>query len=794
MLVHMRISLLSLILVVFWAGSVNADSELSAEEPNLTGITLVINELMASNNYIRDPQDESDDWIEIHNYGSSDIDIGGMYLTDDLNAPSKWRIPASTTIQAGGYLLIWADNDTADTGLHANFKLDADGEEIGLFDRDGIRPIDSITFPDQTTDVSYGRYPDANDNWRFFGFPSPAAQNEGGYLGEVADTKLSHDRGFYNTPFSVTISTETEDADIYYTLDGSEPYLSGVRGTIVGTVYTGPIPINTTTCLRAKAVKDGWKSTEVDTQTYIFVNDVITQTQEQATDAGFPASWGWFPADYEMDPDIYNDPDYSGQMADALFSLPTLSIVTDMEYLFHPSVGIYMNPLEEGDDLAWEWPTSAELFCPDGSKEFQINCGLRIQGGHSRHPYKSPKHAFSLRFRNIYGPPTLDYKLFGDDWPVDSFDTLHLRAGFNDAWIHRINSQNLHAQYIYDPWMRKSLTEMGNPDALQGFFVHLYLNGLYWGIYHLHERPDADHYAAYNGGDADNIDAINGDPDYVQQGDPLNTGSVSDGTKEAWHELKDIVASLDWEQICEQLDVDNFIDWTILTYFAGTTDIKYGTNWRAAGGGPQRRPWRFYCWDAEHVMERVRQDWIGNVSDPSRLIRYLEDIEEFHVRFGDRVHKHLFNNGALTTERNLDRWIKLSEEVQLAVIAESARWGDYRRDVHSFSPPYPLYTKNDHWIPQNNYIINEYFPYRKEFALNMFRDRGMYPFTDAPVFHINGSYQHGGQVAHNSLLSMTVNTGTVYYTLDDTDPRQSGGAVSPAALNYTVTGPVTKSG
>jgi len=91
-----------------------------------------------------------------------------MYLTDNLSVPTKWRIPvhntAATTIPAGGYLLIWADNDTTDSGLHANFKLSAGGEEVGLFDSDGETMIDSIIFADQTTDISFGRYPDASDN------------------------------------------------------------------------------------------------------------------------------------------------------------------------------------------------------------------------------------------------------------------------------------------------------------------------------------------------------------------------------------------------------------------------------------------------------------------------------------------------------------------------------------------------------------------------------------------------------------------------------------------------------
>jgi hypothetical protein len=101
--------------------------------------TLVINEFMAKNDgFIRDPQGDYDDWIEIYNYGDNAINIGGLYLTDDLSVPGGWRVPdnnpAATTIGPQGYLLIWADGETDEGTLHASFKLSADGEQIGLFE------------------------------------------------------------------------------------------------------------------------------------------------------------------------------------------------------------------------------------------------------------------------------------------------------------------------------------------------------------------------------------------------------------------------------------------------------------------------------------------------------------------------------------------------------------------------------------------------------------------------------------------------------------------------------------
>ena len=225
-----------------------------ASLPGLSHGRVVINEVMASNvKSFADPQGEFDDWIELYNAGDTSVDLGGMYLTDDPETPTKWQIPpgnrAATTIAPGGRLLIWADGDLADykaveqppgtrasgqpaSGFHAGFRLDAGGDEIHLFDADGVTLIDSLVFGEQTPDVSYGRYPDGGDALRFFGVPTPGQQNNEGYLGEVAPLRFSHERGFYSADvtrvggspaFDLTISTATPDARILYTLDGRAP-------------------------------------------------------------------------------------------------------------------------------------------------------------------------------------------------------------------------------------------------------------------------------------------------------------------------------------------------------------------------------------------------------------------------------------------------------------------------------------------------------------------------------------------------------------------------------------------
>lgn len=141
---------------------------------------LRINEFMADNqSTIEDPDQRGafEDWIEVYNPGETAVEMGGMYLTDDLRNPTKWRIPAGVTIPPRGFLLFWADNDPRQGPRHTNFRLAAEGEEIGLFEPDGKTLIDSVRFSEQQPDVSSGRYPDGGDEWAFFRPATPGAPN-----------------------------------------------------------------------------------------------------------------------------------------------------------------------------------------------------------------------------------------------------------------------------------------------------------------------------------------------------------------------------------------------------------------------------------------------------------------------------------------------------------------------------------------------------------------------------------------------------------------------------------------
>ena len=380
------------------------------------GDPVLINELIAANSgYYVDREGEYEDWVELYNPGDAVVDLTAMCLTDDDKVPTQWRIPYGTKIAAKGYLVIWLDRDLDGHGLHASFALDAAGDQLLLYDADGTTLIDSVSFGRQRNNVSYGRSISEEGAWCFLMLPTPGALNTMGYDGAVADTKFDFDRGFYDEPFDVTITCNTPDAAIYYTLDGSEP--GSPTGRLPnGRVYSGPIHITTTTCLRAQAIKDGWLPSNVDTQTYIFLNDAITCTQSEVLAKGYPDRWfGSYPADYEMDPEVYTDPAYADLMAGAMLSIPTVSLVTDKGNLFNRTSdpetgGIYIytgHGSTGGQD--WERPVSIEMFTADRTREFHVNCGVRIQGGENRNPEKCPKHGFGLRFRSEYGPSQFEF-------------------------------------------------------------------------------------------------------------------------------------------------------------------------------------------------------------------------------------------------------------------------------------------------------------------------------------------------------------------------------------------------
>ena len=144
---------------------------------------LYINELVAKNKKgLRDESGKYADWLEIYNASDQAVDLAGKYLSDDVDIPTQSKILSTdskaTTIDAGGYLVLWADKDEEDGILHLNFKLSGDGDSVFLYESDGITLIDSVEFGAQKNDISFGRATDGCEAWTLFDTPTPGSANK----------------------------------------------------------------------------------------------------------------------------------------------------------------------------------------------------------------------------------------------------------------------------------------------------------------------------------------------------------------------------------------------------------------------------------------------------------------------------------------------------------------------------------------------------------------------------------------------------------------------------------------
>ncbi|MDI9433707.1 MAG: CotH kinase family protein, partial [Planctomycetota bacterium] len=748
---------LTLVVILTWAGVMQAQSP------------MVINELLASNSQgARDPQGQTDDWIELYNTGEVAVDIGGMYLTDDPANPVRWRIPAGTSVAAGGCVLIWADGDTGDDGLHANFKLTADGEAVALFDTDGVTQIDHVFFGPQMTDVSFGRYPDGTGEFRLLGYPTPGRQNVVVYEGFLSEPKVSHERGFYNGPFEVTITCDTPDAVIYYTRDGSEPF-SRERNLPSGDVYQEPILIYRTTCLRAMVFKPGWQPSEIVTHSYIFLDDVLIQSRRPG---GFPTAWGSTVVDYAMDPRVVDDPAYAPTIKDDLKSVPSVSVVLDNEDFFGAQRGIYANLAGRG--INWERAASIEWIDPIEGEDFQVNVGLRVHGSQYGRTSSVAKHSLRMLFKNEYGPSQLEYPLFPDS-DVETFESLILRSIWNYSWFGDSTACSGlgtdHADYLRDQFCRDTVRDMGGLTP-HSRGVHGYVNGLYWGMFIFVERPDDGFCAEHLGGEKHDYDVLYAD----------GSMEVKTGDLEAWNALFRLAAgnvstTAAYQEIQQYVDIPAMIDYMLMIYYVGSRDApvllcnnQVPRNFYAVRRRQPASPFLFVPWDVEWSLESPNENRVRIVgqSNPHYLVDRLMANEDFRVQMADQIYKRFFNDGALTPGASIDRYMARADEIYGAIVGESARWGDSKR-----SRPY---TRDVEWIAERDRLVENYFPIRTDIVINQLRQAGFYPSISPPQLHIDGRFQHGGPVRTGAALTLAASAGEIWYTTDGSDPRVAGSA------------------
>ena len=671
----------------------------------------------------------------------------------------------------------------------------------------------------------------------------------------------------YNGIFAITsINANT----FTYTMSSSPG--TNATGTLAAAAvstmtYTGPIYINSTATLRTEAIEVGYFTSYLDTASYIFMNAVVNQpqiftddptnaffalNQEYVTNPNFnadnyPQMWtgidgtdtdphggspttpgqsdDLYAADYGMDPQVVDDPDYASTIISDMQTIPTLSLVMNPDDWFGEGTsgtngikGIYVNSAQQDSNGTvsplWKREASVELINPDGSTGFQINAAIKMHGGGSDDPNKEPEHGFTLEFDGTYGG-ALNYPFFGPTG-ASSFTELTLRAGYNDSWTHGLESQRQYGSYLQDAFANAELAALGGPDR-HGTWVNLYINGIYWGLYNPVEYGDstfaADYLGDSNAADWDTIKVSESGPPVADDGDPnawnqLYVIASNDGVMDTAQSISSLactsysynstlgsytttvtatttaangyssganvyisgafpsqydgyfvitvtgantftyqysarrspmprgrrpsrqlapnnanaLASPASLSLVEQyLDVPEFISYMIDMYYGANNDWD-NHNWIAMrdsrfDGTPTNAQggFQFVSWDGERMLEGTTDNVMG-VEDltggltgvpatedmgPGFLFNQLKVNPEFQLMWADATHKYLFNGGPLTPTGAAAVYSTLSQQIDRAIVGQSARWGDYRRDINYDGPgtgmwqgPAYLYTRN----------------------------------------------------------------------------------------------------
>jgi hypothetical protein len=690
-------------------------------------------------------------------------------------------------------------------------------------------------YPKQFSGVSFAKI---GSLYGYNTTPTPGAANSGTLLVDfVRDTRFSVERGFHTVAFNLSLTTSTVGAVICYTTDGSEP-------TETSPIYTAPLTINQTTVVRARAFRDNWLPTNTDTQTYIFPQNWVAQP---VLPEGFPLAWGnirngsTFDMNlnveglYRMDTRITNNALLQAQMLPALTqTLPVLSVTGNLADIFGID-GIYANG-RIGDK---EVPVAVEYWSPRDARTFATRATLQCHGAAAREFAKKP---LRLDFSGPLADGALNFALFPGS-PVERFDQLVLRSGGHDSFGVRPRGNPMTAQdiawqatYLRDEYLRRTEADAGILTP-RGKFVHLCLNGLYWGVYNLHERPNADFCQAHQGGDLADWDVIH------HRATSSEGPVVIDGDLNDWQALMAEASQADTPTevaaLMARVGGTRFMDHFLTRIWSGDQDwlgsatmprndgqpgvtgnVAFLThkNWYGVANsrGLTTAPWQFFCWDAEFTMGThalnawvdsagtlpTGMNWpvaqrlltldytaVSSTNTPGQLWAALSTQDPFKMALADRIQKMYRGRGPLAPTQAQARLDELTQELDAPMLAESARWGDsagftlavvggklYRRWNHT------LLTRDERWRDNVAWLRNTFCTQRSEIVVQQFRARGIFPSIDPPTLSPTGGQLAAGQ---NLTLTNPNANGTIYFTTDGSDPRDPQGGVSGSAVVWT---------
>ncbi len=581
---------------------------------------IIISEVCALNrSTLQDEDGEYPDWIELYNPKDTPVNLEGYGLSEDNQDLFKWRFP-DVEIGPRSYLVVFAsDKDRKDVQgeghLHTNFHVGASGDLIYLTRADGI-VSDSFATGKLAANITSGRQGDTLQRF-FFKQPTPSsANNAKAYTAYALGPEFSQRGGFYNKPFSLSLQAENPGWDIRYTLDGSEPDEQS-------TLYTGPINIDKTTVVRAKAFGDGVLPS--DTQTHTFFMNVHHE-------------------------------------------LPVISICTDPDNLWDYYEGIFAM----GPGAAAEFPHVGANFWKDMEKEIhmeffdeegklglEMDAGLKVFGAYGR---AMEKKSLAVHARNIYGTNSIKCPFFHDK-DILEFKSIVLRTSGQDANMSKIR----------DGFMTTLARRMGL-DAQAHRPAVLYINGEYWGLYNIREKISEHFIAGNHGVPIEHIDLLEAN------------GRVKFGQREDYDELIKFVKNNDmrlaknYEYVKTQVDIQNFIDYEIAIMYFGNTDSGNIRFWR------DRRPegrWRWIVYDQDWAFFNVNHNTVWYLTNPeghgiglnfsNALMYNLLKNQEFKDEFVARFAYHLKNT--FKTEDVIALIDQFAARIDSEVPADCERWG-----------------------------------------------------------------------------------------------------------------------
>ncbi len=608
---------------------------------------LLINEFCASNvSIVQSPEFENySDWIEIYNRSNSAINLDGYFITDNLTIPTKYKIPSGISIEAHDYILLWADGNNA--GVHLNFKLSKGGEEIGLFSP-GTVLIDSIVFGPQQDDISYGRVPEDETKWEFFEPATPGEQNNISNTKNISPAPLfSSEGGFYTNSFSLTF-LNADQAEIYYTLDGTIPDKNA-------TAYSAPISIDSTMAVRATSFAEGKMQSAIITNTY-FINETV--------------------------------------------NLPIISLVTDPANFFDNEIGIYVTGTNGTggycDNMIrnlkqdWERPVNIEFYETNGEQGFNQGAGIKIFGGCSRHRF--PQKSLALYARTIYGAGSFKHQVFPEK-EIKKFESFVLRSSADDQV----------RTFFRDALAQQVLVEDMDVDYQAYRPAAVYLNGQYWGIHNIREKIN-EHYIAENFDiDPGEVNILEGSGSVAFGSNAGYTDMVNDANN------NDLSIQKNYDEVAVQMDINQYMDYQIGHIYLTERDwpgnnIKF---WRANSIPNTKWRWINFDLDQTFLAYWVAEDMITKTTTTSgpgwpnpewstRLFRNLLDNEGFKNEFIQRYAFHM------STTFNPERLIGIIDGMQAHLEPEMPRhierWGGkFDPDFAESWNPLPTFSSVEQW-------------------------------------------------------------------------------------------------